>query len=314
MPLNIGTQNQGGYFSQPFLSDRLRTVAQPIFRLRQFCEPREAVGRNRGDKFLFDKIKNVQTQGGPLAETSPIPATVFTVNQGQVTMTEYGNSVTYTGKLDELSQFGLPSLVEEALRNDMVKTLEAAAGAEFTGTEYTAVCTGTGVTFTTNGTPGATAASNLTGAHVRQIVDWMKIRNVPRWDGLNYICVTSVVARSGLFSDTAAGGWVDVSKYTPEYASNVVNGEVGTYYGTRFIEETGFLSNSIGTGGQYGQALFFGGDSVYEAVAVPEEIRIKVSTDYGRDLGIAWYAILGFKRVWDYAADGEQHIVFVTSQ
>lgn len=28
---------------------------------------------------------------------------------------------------------------------------------------------------------------------------------------------------------------------------------------------------------------------------------------------MAWYALLGFKIVWNFTADGEQHIVFVTS-
>ena len=82
---------------------------------------------------------------------------------------------------------------------------------------------------------------------------------------------------------------------------------------TRFVEETGYLSNTIGNSSSRGQAVFIGSDNVYEAVSIPEEIRMKVTTDYGRDLGLAWYALLGFKLVWNYSTDSEQHIVFVTS-
>ena len=103
------------------------------------------------------------------------------------------------------------------------------------------------------------------------------------------------------------------SKYTGEFAKNIFNGEVGTYYMTKFMEETGYLSNAIGNSSLYGQAVFFGSDAVYEAVAIPEEIRVKTSVDYGRDQGLAWYALLGFKIVWNWATDAEQHIVFVTS-
>jgi hypothetical protein len=104
------------------------------------------------------------------------------------------------------------------------------------------------------------------------------------------------------------------SKYTAEFAKNIFNGEVGKYYGVRFVEETGYLSNVIGNSSTYGQAVFFGSDNVYEAVAVPEEIRVKVSLDYGRDQGLAWYFLGGFKIVWTYAtAPAEQHIVQVTS-
>jgi hypothetical protein len=30
-------------------------------------------------------------------------------------------------------------------------------------------------------------------------------------------------------------------------------------------------------------------------------------------MGLAWYALLGFKLVWNLATDGEQHVVYVTS-
>ena len=69
----------------------------------------------------------------------------------------------------------------------------------------------------------------------------------------------------------------------------------------------------IGSGTTFGQAVFFGNDNVYEAVAIPEEIRVKVSVDFGRDQGLAWYALIGFQIVWNFTTDVEQHIVFLTS-
>ncbi|KKL79134.1 hypothetical protein LCGC14_2017860, partial [marine sediment metagenome] len=68
-------------------------------------------------------------------------------------------------------------------------------------------------------------------------------------------------------------------------------GEVGHYYKTRFIEETNVLVNTIGSGSVFGEAVFFGADSVREGVAIPEEIRIDIPKDFGRDQGIAWYAL-----------------------
>jgi N4-gp56 family major capsid protein len=181
-------------------------------------------------------------------------------------------------------------------------------------TDYIAVCSATNsVVFTTNGTATATATANLTAANVRSVVDYMKKKLIPKYDGRNYVCIASVASLSGMHSDTGAGGWVDVSKYTANFAQNIFNGEVGNYYMTRFVEETGYLSNTIGSGSVYGQSLFFGSDIVYEAVAVPEEIRVKIPQDFGRDQGLAWYALLGFKLVWSYPTDGEQHIVYVTS-
>jgi len=58
--------------------------------------------------------------------------------------------------------------------------------------------------------------------------------------------------------------------------------------------------------------VIFGEDPVREIVAIPEEVRAKLPEDYGRDKGIAWYAMLGWGRVWDFSADSEEHIVLIT--
>lgn len=308
------TSSLGGFLSQPYLTQKLRSVAQPMFRFRQFVDVKEAIGKNRGNTWLYDKISNVATQGGTLVETNTIPQTNYTVLQGTGSITEYGNSVPYTGKLEVLGQFQIEPVTEQKLRDDMVKVLESACGSQYTATQFVAVASTTSsVVFSTNGTASATSTANLTGSNTRQIVDFMKKKLVPRFDGRNYVCIASVAALSGMHSDTGSGGWVDVSKYTDSFAKNIFAGEVGEYYTTRFVEETGFLSNTIGSGTTFGQAVFFGNDNVYEAVAIPEEIRVKVSVDFGRDQGLAWYSLIGFQIVWNFTTDAEQHIVFMTS-
>lgn len=275
---------------------------------------KEAIGKQRGDTWLFDKAGNVATQGGTLVETNTIPETNFVTNQGTGQIFEYGNSIPFTQKLVNLAQFQLEPVTEQKLRDDMVKVLESACGTQYIATDFVAVCTATNsVNFTTSGTASSTASSNLTAANTRSIVDYMKKKLIPKYDGRNYVCIASVTALSGMHSDTGTGGWVDVSKYTVQFSTNIFNGEVGNYYMTRFVEETGFLNNAIGSSTAYGQAIFFGSDIVYEAVAVPEEIRVKIPTDFGRDQGLAWYALLGFKIVWSYSVDVEQHLVYVTS-
>ena len=304
----------GGYWSVPDLSTKLRSKAQPMYRLRSFIDAFETMGQGNGDSWLFDKTGDVETQGGTLVETETIPETNFITNQGTGTITEYGNSIGYTFKLNQLGQFSVSQQVEQKLRDDMVKVIESAAGDQFAATDYIAVLgTGSSVTFTTNGTATATASANGNAGNNREIVDYLRRNLVPKYDGTNYVCVASINYLSGFHSDTGAGGWVDISKYTDMNVSSVFAGEVGTYYMTRFVEENGYLSNVIGAGSNKGQAVYLGSDTVYEAVSVPEEIRVKTSVDYGRDLGLAWYALLGFKLVWDYAVDGEQHVLFVTS-
>lgn len=304
----------GGNWTVPYLTDNLRHAAQPYFFFRQFLDVHEAIGKKRGDTFHWDLAGNVVTQGGTLTETSTIPETEFNTQQGTATVGEYGNSVPFTFKLDAMGQFELPSTVEMRLRDDMTKVLESAAGAKFTAGDIVGVCVTTGsFAITTNGTATETATADLTTYNVKQAVDFFKKANTPKYDGRNYVLIGSVQLLRGLRDDTGTGGWVNISQYTDSHVANLFSGEIGEYYNVRFVEETGYLSNIVGNSTAHGQGVLFGADNIIEAVAEPEHIRVKNSQDYGRDLGLAWYAILGFERVWDYSRDGEEHVMFITS-
>lgn len=303
----------GGNYSLPYLTDTFRHKAQPRFVFRQFINAMEAVGSGRGDTFEFPKAGDVETQGGTLVETNTIPRTQYVTNKGTATITEYGNAIPMTRKLQQLSQYDVENIVEKKLRDDAVKVLESAAGAQYVASDFVGVCVGTGSTaITTNGTATATATADLTASNLRDFVDFLRKRNVPTYDSRDYMCVASVQAMRGLHDDTGSGGWIDISKYTGNFAEAIHNGEVGRFYHTRFMEETGYLSNTIGNSSAHGQAVLFGDDYVYEATSIAEEIRYD-EDDFGRSQALAWYALLGFKIVWDYAVDGEQHGIFITS-
>ena len=129
---------------------------------------------------------------------------------------------------------------------------------------------------------------------------------MPRYDGNNYIHVGATNSIRGLYDF-----------FEPKAQNTTMQplfrGEVGVYYGTRHVEETQWLSNTIGTGSVYGESVFFGNDAVVEGIAVPEDVRIKIPQDYGRDQGIAWYFLGGWRIVWRHDAGGEARIIFVTS-
>ena len=80
-----------------------------------------------------------------------------------------------------------------------------------------------------------------------------------------------------------------------------MNGEKGRYEGVRYTEQTNIPSEGW-VNGQSDAIFFFGSDTVVEAFAIPEEIRGKIPTDYGRSRGIAWYAELGYGLVHTVAA------------
>ena len=80
-----------------------------------------------------------------------------------------------------------------------------------------------------------------------------------------------------------------------------MNGEIGRYENVRYVEQT-HIASAAWTNGASDPVFFFGDDTVTEAITVPEEMRGKIPSDYGRSKGIAWYYIGGFGIVHTVAA------------
>jgi hypothetical protein len=91
--------------------------------------------------------------------------------------------------------------------------------------------------------------------------------------------------------------------YTDKGFQMIMNGEIGRYEGVRFVEQTNIAKAGFTTNNKSNWAFFFGSDTVAEGIAVPEEIRGKIPTDYGRSQGIAWYFLGGFALVHSAAAN-----------
>lgn len=301
--------NLGGYFSVPTLTNEARHKSQPTMRFRQFTQIEPDMGARKGDLLYFDKISNISSQGGTLAETAIIPSNNYTIRQDSLQVVEYGNGIKYTEKLINLSQISVSDSTKRVLIDDMAKTLDSAAGAQFKLSNQIAVITNTATTtFSTDGTALATAGANISDKNHRDIIDRMKKQNMPTYDMQNYVMVGSVNAMRGIY---------DFLEQKEQYTSmeKLYTGEIGSYYKCRLVEETNILSNAIGSNSIYGEAIYFGDDAVREGIVTPEEIRLDVPTDAGRQQKIVWLYNGGFKKTWDIAsdADGEGRIVYVSS-
>ena len=159
----------------------------------QFVDIMSEAGTNRGNKVFFDKISNISTGGGTLVETDTIPKRNYTILQGTLTMTEYGNSIPFTQKVKTLADIQVPDTVRQVLTNDMKVVLDSAAASQFMTNDYIATITNTATTtFGSSGTKVATAGANMSDKNVRDIIDQMKKLLVPTRsnDGL-YACVAS---------------------------------------------------------------------------------------------------------------------------
>jgi N4-gp56 family major capsid protein len=301
------TDTLGGYLANPPLSAKLRHAAQPLQKFRQFVDAEPAAGRSRGESFLYDKISNITTAGGTLSETETIPKRNYTIIQDSLTITEYGNSIPFTLKAKTLAEVDVPASVRTVLMNDQSIVLDSNAAGEFQKADYIAVCSDTATTvFTSDSSVTITATASMSDKNVRDIIDRMKILNIPRHSDGNYVCIASTNSIRGLYDFFEA-------KAQNTTMGPLFSGEVGRYYGCRFVEETNVLLNTLGNSGDLGEAIYFGADAVKEGIAIPEGLRIDIPKDFGRDQNIAWYYLGGFKKTWDFSTDGEGRIIYVTT-
>ncbi len=299
-----GTDSLGGYMYSDELSDVLRTALQPMERFRQFCDAKDATqkGLNAGDKFYWNVYSDVATQGTDLGEQDTMPETNFTITQNSLTVGEMGNSVPYTGKLDDLSKHPVSEIIHKVLKNDSNKALDTKAHAQFALTPLTVTpgssgTSATSITLETSGTPTATNNIALGNTHVKLIIDQMKERNIGVYDGQNYMCIGRPSTFRSFKDDLES-----LHSYVDTGFRMILNGEIGRHYeGCRFFEQTN-IASAAWTNSKSDQAFFFGEDTVAEAMVIPEEIRGKIPSDYGRSKGVAWYYLGGFGLVHTAAA------------
>lgn len=285
------TNSLGGYMYSDQLSKTLRYAVQPLTKFRQFADIKDAAvqGKGKGDTFHWNVYSDIATQGTTLVETSAMAESNFTITQGTMTITEMGNSVPYSGKLDDLSEHPVKEIIGKVLKNDAKKAFDIAAHAQFNATPLRVVPTGgtstSAITLTTNGTATATNNVALGKNHVKAIVDTMKERNIPPYMADDYVALAHPTTFRTLKNDLEA-----VHQYVDAGFQMILNGEIGRYESVRFVEQTN-IAKAAFTNGLSNWAYFFGQDTVAEGIAVPEEMRGKIPTDFGRSRGIAWYYI-----------------------
>ena len=304
------TNTAGGFMYSGELSDVLRNALQPMTRYLQHCDADDFTdkGLHAGDAFQWNVYSDVQTQGGRIAENQRMPETGFTISQKSGTIYEFGNSVPYSGRLDDASRHPVKQIIHKALKNDCVKAFENEAHAQFDLTPLKVVGQGAPGSASIvveevpgGGNPVATAGATtvMENDHIKLISDEMKERNMPVWTDGTYRAI--IRPRNMRFFKNELES---LHQHVDEGFSRMLNGEVGRHWeGIRFFEQT-FIAKQTFTGNAAAdEAFFFGEDTVIEAIVCPPEMRGKLPGDYGRDKGVAWYAEEGFAIVHDVGAD-----------
>lgn len=315
MAIAITWVDEGDRYYSDELSNILRTNVQPLVKFRQFADVKDATkkGLHRGNKFRWNRYGDVGTQGREIGELQNMPQTNFSSDQAELTVTEYGNSVPYTGKLEKLGLHSVVDIIDKALRNDARKAFDIAAYNQFDLTplkvQPTSGTSSTAVTFVENGNVASANDIAYGADHAKAIADGMEERNIPPYSGDDYVAISHPTTFRPIKNDLET-----INQYTESGIGRIYRGEIGRYEQIRHVKQ-----NQIPKGGAEDSTtfdpytrtadawdngksswiFFFGDDTVAEAIVVPEEIIAKIPTDFGRSKAIAWYYLGGFGIVHD---------------
>lgn len=122
---------------------------------------------------------------------------------------------------------------------------------------------GTNVRYAANRASRATVASTdkLTGLEIKQTVARMKAANIPTFADGFYRAIVSPAVEFDLLTDTTDNGFLQATKYTKSL--DLLNGEIGTYAGVRFMVSPNAATFTGGVGGALTihSSFFFGPDA-----------------------------------------------------
>ena len=302
-----------GYLTFPTLSDELRRATYPLYEFRQFVRPDPSPAR-KGEVHYFNRIGRVTTIVQPIGEQEqfrPLPAP--SISRGQLIVDDYGAYFEWTERLERFAEWDVQQILIETLKLNMQHNLDFYVAQKFKSTPIKAIpVSASAVTIVTSPPYPQAGAAGLTNAHVKDIIDFMRLTlQVPPYDGTNYVCIAHGAAIRVLHDQ--------ISDQFLKYTSPDIfyTSEVAQWYGCRFVQtnNSDALSPAAGTGPtKTAEAIFLAFDPIIEAISVPEEIRLEVVPGtFGRIKRVAWFFSGGWALTWDTPNPGECRVVHFTS-
>jgi N4-gp56 family major capsid protein len=300
-----------GTYKNHAMSSRLYEAAVENSVFIDHASTVEGFGKHKGESVTLTRVRNiVEPVTADLQETVRIPEDEFELSTQTITVKEMGRAIPYTSLSLDLSKFNLENPIQKKLREQMRLVLDTKAATALKSTLIKYVPTGaTSATITTNGTPGASATSNMNVYHAEEIRDYMfDTLQVPPL-GDDYVGIFRTLGLRGIKRDP---DWEQWHIYTNPQAK--FNGEIGKIENIRFIESNHARAlGKVGTNDVLGEGVVFGEEALALAEALSPELRAAIPQDFGRSKAVAWYGILEFDLIWDTANAGEAKVLHVTS-
>jgi N4-gp56 family major capsid protein len=318
-----------GYASDQTLSPAIQQIwskeilfqAMPVLRFEQFAVKKTELGVMPGLTINFMRYTNLgvdQVNAAELTEGVRLEPVALSASQIQITVKEHGQAVAVTELLLNASFDDVMASASRLLGRHMAQSMDIQArntlyanGVPFGGGAAvppdvvfgrTTASTRGAISPYDPGTVGSAASPGyLSPATVKDAVEVLAGKNIPRL-GDTYVCFVHP-SQSRSLRDWPE--FIEVTKYAAP--GNFMLGEIGRLYDVVFIETTQVakglsLPADIDAGTVGAQApnaesftsVMIGDNAFGHAIALPVELRDGGVIDFGREHGLAWYAIWGF--------------------
>ena len=326
----LGAITTTGYSSDQTLSPAIQQIwskeilfqAMPVLRFEQFAVKKTELGVQPGLTINFMRYNNLsvnETTGASLSEGVRMEPVALSASQIQITVSEHGQAVAVTELLLNAAFDDVMASSSRLLGRHMAQSMDIQArntlysnGVPFGGGAAVApnVVFGRKTLGSTRGSIApydagtlgtASSPGYLSPASIKDAVEVLAGQNIPRL-GDTYVCFVHP-SQSRSLRDWPE--FIEVTKYAAP--GNFMLGEIGRLYDVVFIETTQVKQgltipadiDAVAAGAQAPDAssysaIMIGDNAFGHAIALPVELRDGGVIDFGREHGLAWYAIWGF--------------------
>jgi N4-gp56 family major capsid protein len=328
-----GTNSQLTQAIQTIWSKEILFQSMPILRFEQFAVKKTELGVAPGLQINFMRYNNLGN-AAQLVEGVRMGTNALTAQQFSITVAEHGYAIAVSELLLNASFDDVMASASRLLGRNMALYLDGQARDTLMQASSVIYGYDRSALVAVNdwyapGTPasnrvGLTGASYLTPAVVKDAVETLSTKNIPRL-GETYVAFVHPHQSRRLRDNPE---FLEVTKYAAP--GNFMLGEIGRLYDCVFIETTqvvkvpggagvGYTTDTaVGsitypTGGGYTtpvtktgngaadrySAIFIGDNAFGHAISLPVELRDGGILDFGREHALAWYAIYGLGLITD---------------
>ena len=284
--------------------------ARGVMMYEQFAMRKTELSAGPGQTVKFITYDDI-SRGGKLTETTSLSTRSMAQSVKSLTVTEWGNAISVSEKLLQLSFDDLMTEAAILLGRDYAVVRDLSLRDILVSEVSQVIYAGSNSVIT-----AVDSSDILTVNDIRKAVEVLQTANVPKFNNDYYVCF---IHPHQAFSLRRDSDWQSANNYAQ--TRNVFNGELGRWEDVIFVSTThqgngacassdpgyeAYLNQAGADDIDLYRATLFGDQCFAVADALPVELRDNGVEDFGRKHSLAWYAIWG---VGVLQADYGVHII-----